>query len=150
MPNFAYTNTAQLMNNGQLDHREAGADIRIRKVMSASTAGSEFSVSTVGGFTDFDEYDGANYAAQTCNNQITTQDDPNRRSEFSHDVSTFPNMGAGSRQAVAHVYVRFVDGGNGDIPLYYVDTGGYPYDGNGGDVTITPNAQGAQQVRAAP
>ena len=150
MANFAYTNAAQLLNTAQLDHREAGADIRIRVVMSNTTAGTQFDAVTWGDLTVNDECDGANYpnGGGTCNNQVAVADNPNRRSEFSHDVVTLANLGAGSRQNVAHIYVISVDQGNADVLLYYVDTGGYPYDGNGGDVTITPNAQGAQQLRA--
>ena len=99
MANFAFTVASQKGNTGDLNHAEAGGmDIRVLLVMSNTTAAADFGAQTLSGITTLDECDGASYARQLCNNQVATQDLANRRSEFSHDVVTFANLGAGSRQ----------------------------------------------------
>lgn len=150
MANFAYIEAAQMGFTGLLDLLESGLDVRVLTVMSNSTAGTQRDATTISGFTTLDEYDGTNYppARLQCANQVVNKDVPNQRSEFSHDVLTYANLGAGSRQAIAHIYFQQITDDTDSKPLFHVDTGGYPYDGNGGNVTITPNAQGAAQLQA--
>lgn len=146
MATFAYTRAKQLGFTGALDLREAGLDVRTIFVMSNSTAGTQRDATTIAGITTLDEYDGANYARQLCANQVVTEDVANERSEFSHDVITWANLGAGVRQCIGVIYYSHVTNDADSVPLFFVDTGGFPFDGNGGNVTLTPNAQGAAQL----
>ena len=146
MVNFAYVEAKERGFQGLLDLREAGLDVRMLIVMTDTTADTEQTARFVGDIMTLDEYNGANYARQNMANQVVQRDDPNLRAEFNHDVATFANLGAGARQAQAHVYFSFVTNDADSPLLFYVDTGGYPLDGNGGDVTVTPNVEGAAQL----
>ena len=146
MANFAYTEAKQLGLTGVLDLQSSGLDVRVLLVMTNTTADTEEDVTTLNGFTTLDEYDDVGYARQSTAGETVTKDNANNRSEWGHNVVTFPGLGVGTRQAQAHIYYSHVTNDTDSPPLFYVDTGGYPFDGNGGDVTITPNAEGAAQL----
>ena len=145
MPNFAYVEAKELSLNGALDLKETGLDVRMILVMTNTTADTQQTARFVGDITTLDEYDGTGYARQNMANQVVVRDDPNLRAEFNHDVVTFASLDAGTRQAQAHLYYSHVTNDADSPLLFYVDTGGYPFDGNGGDVTVTPNVEGAAQ-----
>lgn len=146
MASFGYTKAKQLGFTGVLDLQQSGMDVRVMLVMANTTADTQQDANFIADFTTLDECDGANHARQVCANQVVTRDDPNQRSEFSHDVVTFANLGVGTRQNVAAVYFQFVTNDADSVPLFYIDQGGFPFDGNGGSVTITPNADGLAQL----
>lgn len=146
MASFWYTEGLRQVMAGETDMN--AADIRVRLVMSNTTADTEQDATTVGGFTTLDEYDGANYATKALANEAVAADNANNRAEFDADDITWTALGAGTRQAVGMVVVKFVDGTTGDIPLLFIDTGGFPFSGNGGNVTVQWNAEGIGQLAA--
>ena len=146
MVNFAFTEAKRLGLVGVLDLQASGFDVRVMLLMSNTSVDTEEDVTTIAGFTTLDECDGANYGRQATAGEAVASDNPNNRAEWTHNVVTFANLGVGTRQNQAHLYFRFVTNDADSVPLFYIDTGGYPFDGNGGDVTITPNAEGAAQL----
>jgi hypothetical protein len=45
------------------------------------------------------------------------------------------------------VVYRHVDGtAANDLPIAYIDSGGFPFSGNGGAINVTVNAEGLLQV----
>jgi hypothetical protein len=145
MANFVYTGEKQRAAKGDRDWDTA--DIRALLVMTNTTADTEQDASVIGDFTTLDEYDGTGYARVDLGVTTVTQDDANNRSEV--DVADFTfgsSVGPGTRQAQA--MVLYVDLGGSDTAnpvVAYVDTGGFPFTGNGGAVNVTVNAEGLIQ-----
>jgi len=126
---------------------EAANDVRVMLVMTNTTADTDQDAANIAAITTLDEYDGAAYVRKALANQVTNQDDPNNRGEFDADDITWTALGAGTRQAAGMVVYRHVDGtAANDLPIAYIDTGGFPFSGNGGNVTVTWNAEGIIQT----
>ncbi len=149
MANFVYTEATRAFMEAELD-LNATDDVRMIIVMSNTTTDTEEDVTTMGGFTTLDEYDGTGYVAggQTLDNEVVNKDDANNRSEFDADDEVFSNLGVGTRQAVAIVVFKFITSFSLSLPLAFMDTGGFPFDGNGNDVTFEWNAEGIIQLQA--
>lgn len=146
MASFVYTPAKTLIGQGGLDLREAGADIRVILVMTNTTGDTDQDAQYVGNITTLDEMDGANYARQALANQAVNEDAANNRAEFDADDPTFASLGAGTRQVAGAIYYRHVTN-DADSPLIaYVDSGGFPFAANGGNVTIQHNAEGIVQI----
>lgn len=149
MANFWYTEASRQVMEAELDLNGVD-DIRMIIVMSNTTVDTEEDVTTMGGFTTLDEYDGSGYSVggQALDNETVNKDDPNNRSEFDADDEVFANLGVGTRQAVAIVIFQFITSFALSKPLFFVDTGGFPFDGNGNDVTFEWNVEGIAQTQA--
>lgn len=149
MASFVYTPAKTKLLQGSLDFDAAGDDIRIILVMTNTTADTEEDSEFVGSITTLDEYDGANYARQALANEAVNQDAANDRAEFDADDDEFSGgsgLGVGTRQAQAMLVYKHVTN-DGDSPVIaYIDTGGFPFDGNGGNVNVTWNAEGILQA----
>ena len=145
---FAYTRFTQDLGRGLVNLQEAGADIRVILVMSNTTADTERDVATISAFATLDEYDGANYVRKALALQTFDEDQPNDRSEFDASDIQWAALGVGTRQAVGMIVFRFVTNDTDSVPICYIDTGGFPFDGNGGNIDVAWNAQGILQVTA--
>ena len=144
MASLAYTKIKTLLANKGL---QLGTDdLRIILVMTNSTADTEEDKEFVGDFTTLDEYDGTNNTRKTLANDALNEDLPNNRAEFDADNITWTALGVGTRQALGMVLYLHVTNDADSKPVAYIDTGGFPFDGNGGDVTVTWNAEGILQV----
>lgn len=142
MASFVYTPAKAAFLNGTLDLD--AHDIRLLLVMTNTTADTQEDAAVLADFTTLDEYDHGSYARVTLAGEAVTADTTNNRGEFDHNDFSWTALGAGTRQAQAAVYYRHVDGtAANDIPIFYVDTGGFPFAGNGGNVNWTVNAEGA-------
>ena len=149
MANFWYTEASRMVLEAELD-LNAADDIRMIIVMSDTTCDTEEDITTMAGFTDIDEYDGSGYVAEgnTLDNEAVVKDDPNNRSELDADDEVFASLGVGTRQATAIVLYKFVTNFGLSKPLFFIDTGGFPFDGNGNDVTFQWNVEGIAQAQA--
>jgi len=125
---------------------EAGADVRILLAMTNTTLDTEQDDEFVGDTTTLDEYDGANYARQNLGTQAVTDDAGNNRAEFDADNSQFANLGVGTRQAAGIVVFIFVTNDADSFLVCWIDSGGFPFDGNGGNVDIAWNGEGILQT----
>lgn len=141
---FVYTAAKAELVKGNLDFD--GQDYRLLLVMSNTTADTEQDAKFVDDLTTLDEYDGSGYIRKALASEAVAQDDANNRGEFTADPVTWSSLGVGTRQAVAAVLIRHVTDDTDSILIAYIDSGGFPWDGNGGDVTWTPNAQGILQA----
>lgn len=149
MANFWYTEAARALMEGELD-LNATDDIRMAIVMTNTTADTEEDVTTIGGFTTLDEYDGSGYVSggQSLDNEVVNKDNANDRAEFDADDEVFASLGVGTRQAQAIIIYKFITSFSLSLPLFFIDTGGFPFDGNGNDVTFQWNVQGIAQAQA--
>lgn len=145
MANFAYTQFKADLLRGLHDF-DAPDDVRVRLVMTNTTYDTEEDATSMDVTTE-DTYDGANYAEKSLGSDAVATDTANDRGEYSAEASTtYTALGVGTRQCQALVVYKFVTNDAGSTPLVYVDTGGFPFDGNGGDVTVTWNAEGIIQA----
>lgn len=122
------------------------ADLRVALCMTNTTADTEEDVDFLSGFTTLDECDGANYARVDLANVGLTRDDTNDVSFVDADDAVFSNLGAGTRQnqgALVHLHVTDDDD---SFPAFWIDTGGFPFDGTGSNNTIQWAAGGIAEV----
>lgn len=146
MANFVYTPAKQKIAKGDADFDTL--DIRALLVMTNTTADTEQDAATLAAFTTLDEYDGSGYSRPDLGASTITEDDPNNRSEIDYADFTFgATVAAGTRQAQGMIIYNRVDGtAANDWPVAWVDTGGFPFAGNGGAINVTVNAEGLLQV----
>ena len=144
MGNFWYNNAKRALAEKELDLVDD--DLRVMLCMSNTTADTEKEVTTISGFTTLDEYDGDNYARQAIAGLSGAIDVGNARYEVDGTDSVFSNLGAGTRQAVGMMVHQHVTNDADSVPIAWYDTGGFPFDGTGSDVTVGWNDQGILQV----
>jgi len=114
--------------------------------MSNTTADTEQDTDFIDQLGTLDEHDGANYARKELANEAVAVDDANNRGEFDADDVTWTALGVGTRQAVGAVVYKHVNDDTDSVLIAYIDTGGFPFDASGGDVTIQWNAEGILQA----
>lgn len=139
---FIYTRALGLLNPTVLT-----GDLRALLVMTNTTADTEEDVEFISGITTLDEYGGANYArvALTSNSfAVNTTDD---RFVLDCDSITFSSLGAGARDAQAMVIYLHVTDDTDSKPLFYIDEGGFPFTGDGNDVTRNIHSDGLMYIR---
>lgn len=117
-------------------------DIRVRMAMTNTTCDTEDDTEHLDDFTTEDWMDGANYVEKICTEAVTENLAGN--CAFFDDTTnhTWAALGAGARQVAGFVIYMFVTGDADSIPIAWIDTGGFPFSANGGDVTVTWNAAG--------
>lgn len=124
-----------------------GTDLRFALLMSNTTADTETETQFVGSFSTLDQYDGASYARQNVANEAAAVDLTNNRFELTFDPVVFATLGVGTRQAVGLLQLLHVTNDADSLPDVYYEFSAF--DGNGEDVTFTPDAQGAMQAANA-
>lgn len=144
MADFWYTPAKQKLAKAQLDFDIV--DLRAKACMSNTTADTDQDAATLSAIGTLDEYDGSGYTEITFSGLTPTEDDPNNRSEIHVDAETFgATVGAGTRNIVGLLYYVRVDGNPAnDYPVAWKDV--TPFNGNGGAINLTENAQGLLQV----
>jgi hypothetical protein len=124
-----------------------GTDLRFAIVMTNTTADTETEIQFVGSFATLDEYDGASYARQSVASEAAAVDLTNSRFELTFDPVVFATLGVGTRQGTGLLQLLHVTNDSDSPPdVFYEVT---DFDGNGEDVTFTPDAQGAVQAANA-
>jgi len=113
---------------------------------TADTEADKQFISGGTGFTTLDEADGANYVRKALADEAVTADEANDRGEFDATDVTWTALGVGTRQYAGLVVFKFVTNDADSIPIYWIDSGGFPFWGNGGNVTAQWNAEGIGQV----
>lgn len=146
MANFAYNVFCFEAMKATVDF-DLPDDFRVLLVMNLTTADTEKDKLTIGGFTTLDLCDGAAYADQSLASDAVTQDNPNNRAEYDAADITFSTLGAGTSDNVGAVVFKFITSQALSLPLVFIDTGGFPFNGNGQDVTVTWNVQGIIQFQ---
>lgn len=136
---FVYTPAKAALLRGDIDL--ATGDLRCLLVMTNTTADTDQDVANIADIGTLDEYDGANYARKTLTGEAVAEDAANNRGEADHSDVTWTALGAGTRQAAGLVYYLHVTNDADAILLAYVDTGGFPFAGNGGDVVLQVNVE---------
>ncbi len=143
---FVYTKAKQQLAVGGLDF--STSDMRVALVMTNTTADTEEDVSTISAFTTLDEFDGSGYSSggSALAAEAVAQDNVNNRAEFSATNLTFATLGAGTRSVQAALLYKFSGSFAASLPVAFIDTGGFPFTTNGGDINFTWNVEGIVQV----
>lgn len=144
MANFFYNEAKRAMAEGEIDF--VNDDIRVALLMTNTTADIEDDKNFISEFTTLDEYDGAAYVRKALASQVVNEDAPNDRAEFDATDAVWTALGIGTRQCQAALVYKHVTSDADSVPLAFIDSGGFPFDGNGGDITMQWNAEGIVQV----
>jgi hypothetical protein len=141
---FWYTPAKQKLAKADLDFDTV--DLRVRLCMSNTTADTDQDAANITAITTLDNYDGSGYTILDLAGISVNEDDPNNRSEIDYSDGTFgATVAAGTRNIVGMLYYVYVDGTNGnDYPVAWKDV--TPFNGNGGAINLTVNAEGLLQV----
>lgn len=140
---FTYTKFKDELARG-LDM--SATDFRAALVMTNTTSDTEEDTDFLGDFTTLDECDGANYARQDLAGVSVTRDNANDLSFLDANDAVFTNLGAGTRQNQAVLVYVHVTNDADSFPAFFIDTGGFPFDGTGSNNTIQWSASGIAQV----
>lgn len=144
MANFVYNEAKRAILAGELD-LDAPNDIRAILVMTNTTADTEDDVNTISGFTTLDEADGANYGRIALTSEAVNEDAANNRAEFDAADITWTALGAGTRPYAGIIIYKHVGADSSNLPICWIDSGGFPFSGNGSNVTVQWNAEGILQ-----
>lgn len=144
MADFWYTPAKQKLAKADLDFDTV--DLRVRLCMSNTTADTDQDAANITAIGTLDEYDGSGYTILDLAGISVNEDDPNNRSEIDYSDGTFgATVAAGTRNIVGMLYYVRVDGTPGnDYPVAWKDV--TPFNGNGGAINLTVNAEGLLQV----
>ena len=145
---FVYNEFKRALAEGEIN-LNATDDIRCVLVMTNTTFDIDDDINTLSGVTTADYYDGANHDSTNGHalaSEVVTEDSGNNRAEFDAADLVFTALGVGTRQAQGIVVFKWITNIGSSMPIAFIDTGGFPFDGNGGDVTFQWNAEGILQV----
>ena len=144
MASFVYTPAKTKVLNADLDF--ATQDFRIILCMTNTTADTDQDAEFVASIGTLDEYDGAAYSRKTLAGEAVNEDLANNRAEFDANDIQWAALGAGTRQAAGMILYRFVTNDADSPVVAWIDTGGFPFSGNGGNVDVAWNAEGILQA----
>ena len=151
---FGYTPAKVAIATGALDLSTVALYAML--VMTDTTADTEQNCEFVATLATLDECDGAGgtpYARQKLTTPVVTPDLVNFWAELAADPIEWEDLAVGTRQNQAMViYVDADDDGDpaddaANLLVAYIDTGGFPFDGNGSDVIVAWNAEGILQLK---
>jgi len=140
MPDFMYTLAQLKIANGEIDLDTD--DIRALIVMSLTSAQTQDGVEFLASFTTLDEYDGAGYARQALTGKVASANTVTKRMHFTSDNLVFAALAAGTREGFAIIFYKHVGADAVNIPILYKMPSGFPFLGNGENVTVAPHANG--------
>ena len=149
MASFAYTVAKTELLKGTIDLHTTGADVRVILVMTSTTANTERDKLTISGFATLDECDGAGYARVALTTETVTQvDGTSYWGMFDADNVTFTavSLGISLRSIQGALVYKHVTNDTDSIPLFWIDTGGFPFAANGSNIVITWAAGGVAQL----
>lgn len=127
-------------------HNFTSLDARVLLAMTNTTFDTEQDDEFVGDTTTPDEYDGANYVRKALAGEAVNDDAANDRGEFDANDIQWASLGAGTRQAAGMVLFSFITNDAASPLIAYIDSGGFPFSGNGGNVDVAWNAEGILQA----
>lgn len=144
MADFCYTRAKRDIALGDI-HFDTD-DMRVLLVMTNTTTDTEEDKTFIDQFTTLDEFDGAGYSRGALGNEAVNEDTTNDRAEFDADNLTFSSISAGTRNIQAAVVYKHVSNDTDSVPVLFIDSGGFPFTANGGDLVLSWNAEGIAQI----
>jgi len=151
MADFTYTQALANFPGALIDWDTD--DIRLILVMSNTTADTDEDAATVAAMTTLDEFDGTGYPTTYATrsaliNEAIIKNTSLDRGELDANDFVWASLGAGIRQAEGIVvYKQTGSDDTGAIPIFWFDSGGFPFTANGSDVTVQWNVAGIALVQ---
>lgn len=145
MADFVYNDHKHRLGQGNVNY--ASEDMRLILVMGSTTFDTEDDITTLGGVTTPDYFDGANHDTtngHALDSEAWAKDASNDRSEFDAADEVLSALGAGSGNVVATILYEFDTDRDSSHPVAYLDH--TDFNGNGGDVTYQFNSEGILQI----
>ena len=146
--NFVFNEFKRALAEGEVN-LNATDDIRVVLVMTNTTFDTEDDINTLGDATTPDYCDGTNHDSTNGHalaSEVVGEDAANNRAEFDATDLTFTALGVGTRQNQGMVLFKWITNLASSLPIGFIDTGGFPFDGNGGDVVSQWNVEGILQI----
>lgn len=142
-----YTEATRALAEAELDWPLA--DVRVALLKTGTTADTERDVTTLAGFTTLDEVADASYSRKALATESVDKDNANDRTEFKSATPVeWTGLTTGGDVAGALFYLHLgADAAN--VPLFWQDSGGYPFALVNDTFRIHMNAEGWAQARAA-
>ena len=148
---FIFNEFKRAIAEGEVD-LNASDDIRAVLVMSNTTFTTDYDINTLGDTATPDYCDGVNHDSTNghslAGESISEVAGISGYAKFDANDLTFTNLGIGTRTNVALVLFKWITDISSSLPMAYIDTGGFPFNGNGGDVTISWNIDGIAKIGA--
>lgn len=142
---FVYTPALAKLNSTTLE-----GDVRALLVMTNTTADTDEDAEFIADIGTLDEYDGATYARVALASEDLSADGANDRAIMTATSPiTFATLGVGTRQCQAVVLYRHVTNDADSELIAYIDGTGFPFDGNGENVSLNIGANGLIRIRNA-
>lgn len=145
MANLVYNAAKAQLADGTIDY--LNDTIQVMLVTSSYTPDADDTYIDAGGANDpvDHELSGSGYTRKTLASKAINTDNTNDRAEFDAANLTWTAINAGTA-AAAIVFHNAGTGDTGAQMICYIDQGGFPITTNGGDLTITWNAEGILQL----
>lgn len=124
MASVVYNDFKRGLLSGEYDLHTAGDDIRVKLLMTNTTADTEVdAINQVSDFTTLDVCDATSYADQALASEAVTADDTDDEGVFDAADSSFTGLGGNATRDIQGALVyKYVDGtAANDIPLFFVD-----------------------------
>jgi hypothetical protein len=153
MADFAFTRGKRDIALGDV-HFDTD-DIRVILCMTNTTAtsddGTGKDAATISAIT-LDEFDGGgshppSFANRTAlASEAVNEDTANNRAEFDAANTTISTIPAGTRNIQGIIIYQHKTSDADSVPLLWIDSGGFPFTANGGDLVLSWNAEGIAQI----
>lgn len=146
---LVYNQFKKLEANGTIDLLTD--TIKVMLVGSTYTANADHTFVNSAAYQT--ELGGTGYASgyagagrKTLSSKVVVQDDVNDRAEFSAAPVTWTAINAGTAAGCLIIRERAATGDTMSELIAFIDSGGFPIVTNGGDLTISWNAEGILQL----
>lgn len=144
MANFTYQDLPRSLMTGEINL--VSDTIMVRLCMTNTTADTANTAVFVGDLVTIDVCDGANYADLTLASKAVTTDATNDRGEFDAADGVWSSLGAGTRSNQGMFVYQFVTNDAASRLIGWIDTGGFPFDASGSNVTSQWNVESIMQL----
>jgi hypothetical protein len=123
----------------------ASLDVRAALLMTNTTGDTDVDAEFIDDITTLDEFDGSGYSRQALDSEALNVDAANNRVELDAADEVFSTLGNGTRQIAGILLYIHVTNDTDSPVVAWIDSGGFPLHPDGGDLTITWNAEGILQ-----
>lgn len=141
MADFTYTKAMAKPIDFQND------DIRVLIVMSNTSAMDDEDAEFIADIGTLDEYNGSSYARVALTTQVWSAVTATDHGKFTSDSIVFPTLGVGTRAGFGLVFYKHIGADSANIPIFYKTPSGWPFTGNGQDITVNPHTDGWAYLR---
>lgn len=145
---FAFTRAKREWAKGAIDWDNDNIDVML--LMTTTTADTDKNAATISAIGTLGEFNGTNYAREDVTTRVVTEDTGAFLAKLDCDDIVFndvnPQMGNGTAQIQALLIFKNAGGDASNIPLFYIDSFGAPFDPGTAKQTFSIAAGGLAQL----